>query len=169
MDRTIYQLKQWCQRGFSLLEMMLVLLISATLSTTGLYGWQRWQQQQHLTQTVRQVGQFLQWLRDDANWHNRNHYLWLNQQGQYWCLGSSASEIITNNDQHCDITSGWQFHPPFNEVRVSDFSEYLAFYGVRNTVWAGHITLRSPAGEWKIIVSKWGRIRSCPLVDAESC
>lgn len=158
------------QQGVSLLEMMLVMLVIISLSVSSGYGWQRWHQQQRLLQTVRQTRQFLERVRDDANWHNRNHYLWLAQGERGWCLGSADEEedMYADTAAHrCDGYASWQFNAPFSEVQVTEMGQKLAFYGMRNSAWPGHITLQSPAGSWKVIISNQGRIRTC-LPDGEN-
>ncbi|HBM1405832.1 TPA: hypothetical protein LUI38_000613, partial [Salmonella enterica subsp. enterica] len=45
----------------------------------------------------------------------------------------------------------------------------LAFFGLRNTAWAGHIVLKNAAGEWRLVVSSWGRIRLCERNEAATC
>lgn len=156
------------QHGVSLPEVMLIMIITVILSTTGLYGWQRWRQQQQLTQTVQQLRQYLEQLRNDANWHNRDHFFWLAQAPQGWCIGSSPTINIHNRCCHC-IAARWRFTPPFPGITVKEMGQDMAFYGLRNTAWAGHITLQSPAGEWKVIISNWGRIRTCSPRARSSC
>lgn len=152
------------EQGYSLIEMMLVITIVAMVSAGGLYGWQRWQQQQRLWQTACQLRDYLEQLREDANWHNRDHKLWLKREGQTWCTGSEAEQEKT-----CKPGDKRQFSPRWSKVTVAEITPDLAFYGMRNTAWPGHILLSSPAGEWRITVSVWGRIRLCPAGGSASC
>lgn len=147
------------QQGFSLLEIMIIMLITTILSATGIESLQRWHQQQHLIQSAQQTRQFLERIRNDANWHNRNHYLWMIQTEQTWCLSSTLQSDPPL--QQCDPSTPWQLTNPWPEIHISDISQNIAFYGLRNTALGGHITLQSPAGTVKIIISTWGRIRSC--------
>ncbi|MDR5650768.1 prepilin-type N-terminal cleavage/methylation domain-containing protein, partial [Staphylococcus nepalensis] len=59
------------QRGYTLIETLVAMLILVMLSASGLYGWQYWQQSQRLWQTASQARDYLLYLREDANWHNR--------------------------------------------------------------------------------------------------
>lgn len=152
------------EQGYSLTEMMLVMTIVAALSAGGLYGWQRWQQQQRLWQTACQVRDFFEQLREDANWHNRDHKLWLKREGGSWCLGSEAAK-----EKICRAGAKGQIVPRWPEAEVTEITPGLGFYGQRNTAWPGHLLLRSPAGEWRIIISVWGRIRLCPGGGSHSC
>ena len=61
------------QRGYTLIETLVAMLILVMLSASGLYGWQYWQQSQRLWQTASQARDYLLYLREDANWHNRDH------------------------------------------------------------------------------------------------
>ncbi|EPN9528624.1 prepilin peptidase-dependent protein [Cronobacter malonaticus] len=152
------------QQGYSLIEVMVVLVIVISMSVAGVYGWQRWQNQQRLWQTAQQTRDFLEALREETNWRNVDHKLWLNRGSQGWCLGTQAS-----GEQTCNKGSKNQFLPPWPEVEIVEITPGLAFFGLRNTAWPGHIILRSPAGEWRIIISAWGRIRLCEPGEGTSC
>ena len=143
---------------------MVVIIIVVALGAGGLYGWQRWQQQQRLWQTASQMRDFLERLREDANWHNRDHRLWARREGQAWCLGSDAAKAAS-----CQPGAQWQFLPAWKEIELAEMSSGLAFYGLRSTAWPGHIQLRSPAGSWRIVISVWGRIRLCQPGGSDSC
>lgn len=152
------------QRGFSFMEVMLVMVIIVTLSASGIYGWQKWQQQQRLWITVQQVRHFLQQLRSDANWKNKDHLLRLTRPDTRWCL---SSRLVA--DTPCESAARWQLAQPFADVEIVEITAGLGFYGIRNTAWPGHLILRSPAGEWHIIISAWGRIRTCKTGEAKKC
>jgi len=152
------------QGGFSLIEVLLVMVIVVALSASGLYGWQQWQQQQRLWITVQQVQSLLERLRSDANWHNQDRLLSLSTTATGWCL-SGLSGLQTG----CENPGQWQLAQPFADIDIVEMTAGLGFYGLRNTAWPGHLTLRSPAGEWQVIVSAWGRIRACKTEGATRC
>ncbi|CBG89608.1 prepilin peptidase-dependent protein [Citrobacter rodentium] len=152
------------QQGYTLIEMLAAMLIIVSLSATGLYGWQRWQQQQRLWQTACQVRDFLLQLREDANWHNRDHVITVVREEASWCLISSAAGQAT-----CQPRSALVFTPLWRDVGVVEITPSLAFFGLRNTAWAGHIRLKNAAGEWRLVISSWGRIRLCARGDTASC
>lgn len=54
------------QRGYTLIETLVAMLILVMLSASGLYGWQYWQQSQRLWQTASQARDYLLYLREDA-------------------------------------------------------------------------------------------------------
>lgn len=152
------------QQGFSLIEIMVVLAMIATLSSSGLYAWQHWQTQQRLWQTTQQLRQFLTLLRNDANGFNREHRLQLRRSGERWCLASAQARVTD-----CRAASAWQFTPAWPDVQIVDMTEGLAFFGLRGTAWPGNIRLCNTAGEWQIIVSVWGRIRITEVSDGGAC
>ncbi|MDU1470438.1 MAG: prepilin peptidase-dependent protein, partial [Escherichia coli] len=55
------------------------------------------------------------------------------------------------------------------EVEMSDLTPSLAFFGLRNTAWAGHIRFKNSTGEWWLVVSPWGRLRLCQQGETEGC
>ncbi|POT56524.1 prepilin-type cleavage/methylation domain-containing protein [Citrobacter amalonaticus] len=152
------------EQGYTLIEIMVAMLLIAALSATGLYGWQHWQQQQRLWQTASQARDYLLYLREDANWHNRDHTITAGREGASWCLISSLAEQST-----CTPDSPWVFTPLWADVDLVEVTPSLAFFGLRNTAWAGHIRLKNGAGEWRLVVSAWGRIRLCERDEVQAC
>lgn len=152
------------EHGFSLTEVLLVMMIIVTLSVSGLYGWQQWQQQQRLRLTLQQIRNYLEQLRADANWHNKDRLLSLQRSGSGWCLTYQH-----DSPRPCYRSGQWRLAQPFADVEIIEMTAGLGFYGLRNTAWPGHITLRNPGGEWQVIVSQWGRIRACKTGEAIKC
>lgn len=152
------------QRGYTLIETLVAMLILVMLSASGLYGWQYWQQSQRLWQTASQARDYLLYLREDANWHNRDHSISLIREGTLWCLVSSVAGANT-----CHGSSPLAFVPRWPEVEMSDLTPSLAFFGLRNTAWAGHIRFKNSTGEWWLVVSPWGRLRLCQQGETEGC
>lgn len=151
------------QHGYTLTETLVAMTLLIILSTAGYHGWQRWQQQQRLWQTAWQVRNFLFYLRNNANWHNRDRLLSLEKDGDRWCLYSAMP------DARCVSGNPFALRAQWPEVTVAAITPGLGFYGLRNTAWPGHIQLRSIAGEWRVIVSERGRIRLCHLQAGAAC
>jgi len=145
-------------QGFSLIEMIVVMMLISILSSGAIYGFQQWQHHQRLWQTTHQLSQFLYHLRSDANEFNRDHILTLWQLHDRWCLTTQQY-----SDKPCVTASQWQFIPRFQDVSIGEMTPELGFYGVMNTARPGHIILNNAAGQRKIILSVWGRIRTLTL------
>ncbi|HEY3590253.1 MAG TPA: prepilin peptidase-dependent protein [Buttiauxella sp.] len=152
------------QHGFSLIEMLVVMSIVAMLSAGGVYGWQQWQQQQRLWITTQHIRHLLEQLRNDANWHNRDHLVRVSRAGNSWCLASKMLEANL-----CHSEGRWRLLQPFADVDIIETTPNLGFYGLRNTAWPGHIDVQSDAGKWRVIISSQGRIRVCEVIGSNQC
>ena len=150
------------EKGFTLIETLVAIALVLTLSAAGLHGWRSWQQQQQLWQTARQVRDYLVMLRNDAWRNNRDHVVAIRQNGPQWCL-------LTVYPLGCEQRHPWVLNPLWPGINVREITPALGFYGLRDTAWAGRIHLQSPAGEWLIIVSSWGRIRMCSAKGESAC
>ncbi len=71
------------------------------------------------------------------------------------------------NNLHARLTT--DIYARWEEINLAEATPALAFYGLRNTAWPGHIRLQNTAGEWQIVISPWGRIRLCKPTQVESC
>lgn len=140
--------------GFTLLEMMVVVIIISVLSLGGWQGWTRFQQRQHLNDSALQIQRLLQRLRSDANWHNRTRLLWL-KPGAVWCLGAGEAP------SGCPASGRYRLKAPYPGIAVRALTEGLGFYGKKNAAHPGHIVIVGQAGERRIIVSARGRVRLC--------
>ncbi|MGY5955615.1 prepilin peptidase-dependent protein [Kosakonia sp. BK9b] len=150
------------EHGFTLIETLVALALIVILSSAGIGGWQRWQSQQRLWQTALQVRLFLERLRDEANWQNQSQRVYAVRENKEWCLANTRTHV-------CGTEGRFILQPAWAEVELVDITPSLGFFGLRNTAWPGHVHLRSDAGEWRIVVSAWGRIRMCQKTAGNTC
>ena len=144
------------ERGYTLIETLVALTLVLILSATGLYGWHRWQQSQRLWQTASELRGYLMAMRSDANWHNRDRLFRLHRHESGWCV--VADEAVLAG---CPTGNPAVFRPMWEAVSVSHITPNLAFFGLRNTAWAGNVTLVSDVGRWTVVISNGGRVRLC--------
>lgn len=142
------------QQGHTLIEMMLVLALTALLMLASAQAWWHYRHQTQLEQSARQVADFLQRLQNRAAWGNY-HYRIKVSPGVDWSMevetpGGGASRP-TMQAAACPGTIRLDISAP----------GYLTFAGVRGTATPAHLMLSNQAGRIKIIVSGKGRIRIC--------
>ncbi|QDY42885.1 prepilin-type N-terminal cleavage/methylation domain-containing protein [Candidatus Pantoea soli] len=148
MNRQLHQ-------GFTLPELLLVMVIAGILSVAALQGWQRWQQHQQLRDSVVQLQGFLLRLRAQASGLNRDIRLWW-QPGENGCLGAGSRPA-----EGCQQSGRWVYQPPHAGVRLVALTGEPGFYGRRDVARPGSIDLENAAGRWRLIISARARIRAC--------
>lgn len=142
-------------RGFTLPELLIVLVIIGSLSLGALQGWQGWQQRQQLRETAQQLQGFLQRLRAQANWQNQDRALWL-IPGERGCLGSGPKP-----DGGCARGGQLRFVAPYPGISLTALQGEPGFYGRRNMAKAGSLAFGNASGRLRLIISARGRIRLC--------
>lgn len=149
------------QRGYSLMELIVVMAIVVGLSGSGLHGWQQWQQHQRLAQSSRLLVTWLQQQRDEANAFNRDRLISIIRDGERWCLSSDMPAQDACRDGGRRV---WQ--PRWPDIELAEMTAGLTFFGLRNTARPGRITLENSRGRRRAVVSVWGRVRLCQVGEA---
>lgn len=143
--------------GFSLLELLIVMIITTILSSIGISSWRDMQNRNQLSVVTQGVIEFLNKIRLDANFYNENYHIYFIQQdAENWCL--ATNNLVLNP---CQTTLS--FIPKYKQIKLIGLSAQPAiiFYGRRSTAKAVTIRLQNRIGESRIIISVPGRIRYC--------
>jgi len=148
-------MKKETDQGFTLPELLFVLVIVGILSLGALQGWKSWQQRQQLRETAQQLQGFLQRLRAQANWQNQDRALWL-IPGERGCLGSGPKP-----DGGCAHGGRWRFVAPYPGVSLIALRGEPGFYGRRNMAKAGSLEFGNGSARLRLIISARARIRLC--------
>lgn len=148
------------QRGFTLLELLVVLTIVALMAGGGLHGWIQYQQAIRLEQSAQQLLDFLSRVQANAYWHNETRTAKLIPQGELWCMVAGQNE--KQAEDTCRENHLGQFVRRTQDVVLAKFtSNVFTFFGLRNAAQAGHISLSNSAGQLRLVISVRGRMRLC--------
>ncbi|MEQ9878209.1 prepilin peptidase-dependent protein [Pectobacterium aroidearum] len=148
------------QRGFTLLELLVVLTIVALMAGGGLHGWIQYQQAIRLEQSAQQLLDFLSRVQANAYWHNETRTAKFISQGDLWCVMADQHEKQVG--ETCRENYPGQFVRRTQDVVLAKLtSNVFTFFGLRNAAQAGHISLSNSAGQLRLIISVRGRMRLC--------
>lgn len=139
----------------TLVEMMLVMALTAMFTLWGLHSWQHYQKALRLEKSAKQLRIYLTGLQTEANWYNRSVILW-GIQGIRGCVGQGDTPV------DCASAGNRSFILPDNGIELADFTaKVMGFYGLRNSAQSGHITLQNEVGKIRVVLSARGRLRLC--------
>lgn len=134
--------------GFTLLEMMVVMLLVSSMALYSLHGFK----QQRMALQLEQAGQVL---------------LTFLQQAQRRAFAENSTvQIEVNAEQRSvgiqNTSRMYVYVPSSSDITVvSQLTKNAGFYGVRNNALAGHVDLSNSAGTVSVIWSAQGRLRLC--------
>ncbi|WCG83964.1 prepilin peptidase-dependent protein [Pectobacterium sp. A5351] len=147
-------------RGFTLLELLVVLTLVALMAGGGLHGWIQYQQAIRLEQSAQQLLDFLSRAQANAYWHNETRTVRLISQGELWCMMAGQNE--KQAEEICRENHSGQFVRRTQDIVLAkSTSNVFTFFGLRNAAQAGHISLSNAAGQLRLIISVRGRMRLC--------
>ncbi|XKM12602.1 prepilin-type N-terminal cleavage/methylation domain-containing protein [Orbaceae bacterium ac157xtp] len=144
-------------KGFSLLELLVVILITAILASIGISNWNDIKQRNELTDITMNLIRFLNEVKTEANLTNSNLSLFLvTKADNEWCIAVTNKEIPT------DCLTKFHFYGN-KKITINGLTNAtkISFYGRRNNAESGTIELTNSIGTTKIIVSTRERIRYC--------
>lgn len=146
------------QKGFSLFELLIVVVISSVMFTIAIVNWREFQLRSELTNTTLALVTFLNQVKSNANFQNRNNAIYIiKEEDQPWRL------IVIDNEQNDHDQIFFQFINPNNQVEILKKNNDLLsiFHGRRCMAQPETIKLKNDIGESRIIISTRGRIRYC--------
>ena len=146
------------QKGFSLFELLIVVVISSVMFTVAIVNWREFQLRGELTNTTLALVTFLNQVKSNANFQNRNNAIYIiKEEDQPWRL------IVIDNEQNDHDQIFFQFINPNNQVEILNKNNDLLsiFHGRRCMAQPETIKLKNDIGESRIIISTRGRIRYC--------
>ncbi|WP_413729520.1 prepilin-type N-terminal cleavage/methylation domain-containing protein [Sodalis sp. RH22] len=146
------------QRGYTLIEMMLVLALTAMLALSGTFVWRHYQHKSQLEHAARQIADFMQRLQCRAAWGN-HHYRIRVRTGLDWSL-EARGDAQAHPMPASAMTLRRQASAGSIRLEIST-PGYLILAGLRNTATPAHLTLSNPAGRIRVILSGKGRVRVC--------
>ncbi|OWO81052.1 peptidase [Photorhabdus luminescens] len=144
------------QLGFSLLELMIVIVLVSIFSLWGVQEWGYHQERARLQDSAQKILTFITRQQSLANYLNKRVVLWL-KIGKDWCIALSNPVLAD-----CDLENVEGISSPYQDIIISSATkDQIEFHGIRNTMIPASFILANSAGEISIIFSSRGRIRSC--------
>ena len=145
-------------RGFTLLEALIVIVISSLLLGLGIPSFQGILERNRMMQAAESVRSDLQLARTEAVKRNTN--IRVSYDTDAWCYGinddSTACACSTANDCGIKAISGAQF----NDVDM-DSAGSTTFNFMRGTANASRVCLSTDDYQLKVVVNNMGRVKIC--------
>lgn len=142
--------KQW---GFTLIEMMVVMLIVSLTLSYSVYHWHQQQQRIQLIETANRIAYFIHSNLMEAIYFNLEKILKIVVHPTEWQLTFYTG--TSNSDAQ-------RFEHPFEDIRLYHANRTdINFYGKEGTSHGFSLSIQNSAGRISVVVSSLGRIRLC--------
>ncbi|ENZ0172100.1 prepilin-type N-terminal cleavage/methylation domain-containing protein [Providencia rettgeri] len=142
------------QRGFTLIEILIVLFICSLVMLSGLYQWQQQVERQRLIDAARQISEFIYSQMMEGVYLNRYQILSVKVGVGDWQL---LVKDANNNQEVGKLTA--ERHRGIELWKASRTS--IQLYGKQGTIRAFSVGLKNQYEQITIYISSLGRIRSC--------
>ncbi|HEF8771125.1 prepilin-type N-terminal cleavage/methylation domain-containing protein [Providencia manganoxydans] len=142
------------EKGFTLIEILVVIFICSLVLLPALYGWQQQQQRTRLIDAARQVAVFIYSHLMESIYLNQHRILLINNAQGNWSI--TIKDAVTN--QQIAMLSSAQFN---NIEMKSATRTSVNLYGKQGTSHAFRIELINDFGQMTVFMSAAGRIRGC--------
>lgn len=140
--------------GFSLLEVLIVLVITVILTGLGSQSLTRWQHRQQAKATASDLTHFLNRLRQQAN----GYHLTISFARS---LNNGESVVRATSESRAGKTERWTWKPCASQVKLLAMVGEPRFFGKHGTAWPGSFEVGNQVTRWRIIISTHGRVRYC--------
>lgn len=148
------KLEQESELGISLLEMLIVMMITSILSYLSITTYQKFIHQRQLIHSVRETIAFLSYQRQQALLFNIKIKISIHLSPSNKIVAVPFSlRYLPEKQTIFQLSSGIQL----KQSTVSNFT----FGGIRQTLRPMSFVLQSSEGEVKVVISSLGRIRAC--------
>lgn len=143
--------------GFSLLELMFVMLFVSIVSSLGLSSWRQFTQQQQLISSTQSIVAYLNGVKHAAFIYNHDISVIFHR------IDNGSFCLYRADDNGSLSTTLCEININDVELSVDNESSLIRFYGRRNNAKATTLIIKNNHYEHRIIISSLGRIRSCGL------
>ncbi|ELX8377609.1 prepilin-type N-terminal cleavage/methylation domain-containing protein [Providencia vermicola] len=141
-------------KGFTLIEMLVVMFICSVALLPALYSWQQQQKKLQLVDAARQVSVFIYRHFMEGIYLNQHRVLFIDTTQGDWKL---TFKEATNQRQIAVLAS-----TPYAGVEIQSVSRLsVDFYGKQGTSRAFSLKLKNNFGQITIVLSALGRLRHC--------
>ncbi|WKX27229.1 prepilin-type N-terminal cleavage/methylation domain-containing protein [Tatumella ptyseos] len=140
--------------GFTLLEILIVLVITAVLTGLGSQSLNQWQSRQQVKASAKELTYFLDRLRQQAN----AYHLTIKFRHS---LQNEETEISAVSERWTGRNKKWTWKPNTPKVKLLAVVGEPRFFGKHGTAWPGSFEIGNQATRWRVIISTHGRVRYC--------